>query len=681
MPDIVDWQQPPRRFLPRRLFVLVLAILAIVIFSSRTALSYYIDALWFGSLGYGDVFRKTLTLQWTVFAAFFAVTFLFLYGWFLALKRAYQSDLPEDFRIVIGGQPLRLPVARILHLLGLVLSLLIAVVTGASNVMEWPTFALYWYATRATGGAVDPIFGKQISFYLFALPAWQLITGWLLSLAVIACVIAFFFIFVTGSTRMPSGRRGMYTSRPWRGFSIAFGFLLLILAMRAYIARFERLFDEHTIFGGVTYTDAHVMLTGMLVVCAALVLGAAIAAINVVAVPRARWLAASVAPAAVCYLVLQIFGWYVSSFIVKPNELVRERPYIAYNIDLTRQAYGLDRLAQREFPAETTVEAADPANNQATLQNIRLWDWRALQDTLRQIQEIRTYYDFPDIDIDRYEINGTTRQVMLAARELNVDKLPESSRNWINEKLIYTHGYGITMNPVNGFAPEGLPTLILSNMPVQSTVRSIVVKRPEIYFGELTNTDVYVKTRQQEFNYPQGQTNNLTSYQGNGGIVLGGFFRRLLIASDRGDLTKLPFSDDVNRESRLLMRRNVRDRVAALAPFLTFDPDPYMVVGEDGRLFWMTDAYTTSEMYPYARHYQFGRDRINYLRNSVKVVIDAYDGATTFYVFDNADPIIAAYRVVFPGVFRDASTMPAGLRKHVRYPEQLLKMQATVYGV
>src|ERR1700720_3640699 len=592
MPEIVDWQQPPRRH--RRLFFLILAILAIVIFSSRTALSYYVDALWFGSLGYGDVFRKTLTLQWTVFAAFFAATFLFLYGWFLALRRAYQSDLPDEYRIVVGGQPLNLPVARILQLLGLGVSLVIAVVTGTSVMSEWPAFALYWYAPRTIGGPVDPIFGKAINFYLFALPAWQFIAGWLLTLGVIACLIASFFIFVTGSTRMLSGRRGRYISLPWRGFSIAFGFLLLILAMRSYIARFERLFDEHTIFSGATYTDAHVMLPGMLAVCAALVLGAGIATINVVAVPRARWLVAAVAPAAVCYVVLQIVGWYVSSFIVKPNELVRERPYITYNIDLTRQAYGLDRLAQREFPAQTTVEAADPANNQATLQNIRLWDWRALQDTLRQIQEIRTYYDFPDIDIDRYEINGTMRQVMLAPRELNVDKLPESSRNWINEKLIYTHGYGITMNPVNGFTSEGLPTLILSNMPIQSTVPSIAVKRPEIYFGELTNTDVYVKTRQQEFNYPQGASNNLTSYEGNGGILLGGFLRRMIIALDQGDLTKVPFSDDINAQSRLLMRRNVRDRVAALAPFLTYDLDPYIVIGEDGRLFWIMDAFTTS---------------------------------------------------------------------------------------
>jgi hypothetical protein len=374
-------------------------------------------------------------------------------------------------------------------------------------------------------------------------------------------------------------------------------------------------------------------------------------------------------------------AWYVSSFIVKPNELVREKPYIVYNTDLTRQSYGLNAVAQREFPAETTVEAADPANNQPTLQNIRLWDWRALQDTLRQIQEIRTYYDFPDIDIDRYVIDGTTREVMLAARELNVDKLPESSRNWINDKLIYTHGYGITMNPVNGFTPEGLPTLLLSNMPVQSTVRSLSVTRPEIYFGELTNTDVYVKTRQKEFNYPQGASNSLTSYEGNGGIVLGGFLRRIVIALDRDDLAKLPFSDDVNKDSRLLMRRNLRDRVTALAPFLTYDPDPYIVLGDDGRLSWIMDGFTVSDSYPYSSHYQLDSNLINYMRNSVKVVVDAYDGTTTFYVFDPEDPIIAAYRRIFPSLFKDASMMPPGLRKHVRYPELLLKLQAEVYGL
>ena len=682
MPESIDWPPPKHPAQQRRRrFVIIFVVLAAIVLGGRTALSYYVDVLWFGSLGYESVFWKTLGLQWGVFAAFTAATFVILYGVFLALKRAHLPDLPSGHTIYIGGRPLKLPVEPVLRLIALGVSLVIAAATGAGMMVEWPTLALFWYAPLATGQVADPIFGKPLNFFLFALPAWQLIAGWLLTLAVITCLLAVFFILITGGTRVLAGRLSRYVALPWRGLSITFAFLLLILAMRVYISRFELLLEDHTIFGGVTYTDAHVLLTGLLVVCVALVLGAAIAVVNAVRVPRGRWLIAAILPAAVCYIALQGVAWYVSSFIVKPNELVREKPYIVYNTELTRQAYGLNGVAQREFPAETTVEAADPANNQATLQNIRLWDWRALQDTLRQIQEIRTYYDFPDIDIDRYAIDGTTREVMLAARELNVDKLPESSRNWINDKLIYTHGYGITMNPVNGFTPEGLPTLLLSNMPVQSTVRSLSVTRPEIYFGELTNTDVYVKTRQKEFNYPQGASNSLTSYEGNGGIVLGGFLRRIVIALDRDDLAKLPFSDDVNKDSRLLMRRNLRDRVTALAPFLTYDPDPYIVLGDDGRLSWIMDGFTVSDSYPYSSHYQLDSNLINYMRNSVKVVVDAYDGTTTFYVFDPEDPIIAAYRRIFPALFKDASMMPPGLRKHVRYPELLLKLQAEVYGL
>ncbi|HXN25863.1 MAG TPA: UPF0182 family protein [Candidatus Acidoferrales bacterium] len=684
MPESIDWPpphprtQPPRR---RRRILLILAVFAIIFFGGRSALSYYVDVLWFRSLGYGNVFWKTLSLQWGVFTAFAVTTFLILFGSFLALKRAHLSDLPSGHTILIGGRQVKLPVEPVLRLIALGISLAIAAATGAGMMAEWQTLALFWFAPSATGSVVDPIFGKPLNFFLFALPAWQLVAGWLLTLAVITCLVAAFFVLITGGSRVLAGRLSRSVTLPWRGLSVTVVFLLLILAMRVYIGRFERLFDDHTIFGGVTYTDAHITLTGMLVVCVALVLGAVIALVNAVRVPRGRWLIGAILPAAVCYLGVQAVAWYVSSFVVKPNELVRERPYIVYNTDLTRQAYGLNRVAQREFPAETTVEAAEAANNQATLQNIRLWDWHALQDTLRQIQEIRTYYDFPDIDIDRYEIDGTTREVMLAARELNVDKLPESSRNWINEKLIYTHGYGITMNPVNGFTAEGLPTLILSNMPVQSTVRSLAVTRPEIYFGELTNTDVYVKTRQQEFNYPQGATNNLTSYEGNGGIALGGFLLRLIIALDQSDLAKLPFSDDVNKDSRLLMHRNIRDRISALAPFLTYDPDAYIVLGDDGRLSWVIDGYTVSDSYPYSTHYQLDGNPINHMRNSVKVVVDAYDGTTTFYVFDPDDPIIAAYRRIFPSLFKDAAMMPPGLRKHVRYPELLLKLQAEVYGL
>jgi hypothetical protein len=683
LPDTIDWPEltppSPRRSHHKLLFLI--AIVAVIVLCGRTVLSYWVDLLWFQSLGYGDVFWKSRGMEWGIFAGFFALTFLILFGMFSVLRRAHRDDLPSDHVIFIAGREVNLPLKPVLRLVSIGGSLVVALFAGGTVAAQWQTLALWWYAPSVTGSVIDPIFGRPLNFYLFVLPAWQLMIGWLLTLSVIACILAVVFLLVAGGARALKGSRGGSAVLSWRGLSISVAFLLLVVAMRVYVSRFERLFDHHTIFDGVTYTDAHVTITGLLVVSLALALGALIAAASGIFAPRGRWLVAAVVPAVICYAAVALIGWYVSSFLVKPNELVRERPYILHNIEMTRQAYALDRFQQREFPAETTVDATDPANNQATLQNIRLWDWHALQDTLRQIQEIRTYYDFPDIDIDRYQIDGSMRQVMLAARELDVEKLPESSRNWINEKLIYTHGYGITMNPVNGFTTEGLPTLLMSNMPVQSTTPSLNVTRPEIYFGERTNTDVYVKTRQQEFNYPQGDTNNLTFYQGTGGIELGGFLRRVLIAFDRGDVAKLPFSDDVNAQSRLLMKRTVRERVAALAPFLTFDQDPYIVLGDDGRLSWILDAFTQSDTYPYAHHYSANGQSINYMRNSVKVVVDAYDGTTTFYVFDNQDPILAAYRGIFPSLFKDASAMPQDLRKHVRYPELMLKLQAEVYGL
>lgn len=680
---------PPQRPQPRLgglLFIFVA--IAAVLIGGGTALSYYVDSLWFDSLGYGDVFWTTLNVQTVVFAIFAGLTFVVLYGSYLAIKPAHLSDITGG-PIMINGQPLRLPVEPVLRMLAPGLSALIALATGAGMGAQWPTLALYWYGRSGSlQGSVsqlaDPIFGRPVTFYLFTLPAWQVVTGWLLMLAVLVLVVAGFFAVISGGSRVFTRARLADEGAASRGLSLGFAAVLLLLAVRMYLGRFERVLEDHTIFSGVTYTEAHVTLTGMLFVAGALVLGAAMAVVKPpgsASENRLRWLGATIVPAALCYAVVTVLSWYVSSFIVRPNELVRETPYIAHNIRFTRQAFALDRITEQPFPAETSVEALDAANNQDTLQNIRLWDWRALQDTLRQIQAIRTYYDFPDIDIDRYEINGSVRQVMLAARELNADRLPESSRNWINEKLIYTHGYGATMNLANGFTPEGLPALLISNMPVRSAVPNLAVTRPEIYFGEVTNTDVYVRTGQQEFNYPQGEINTLTTYEGDGGIVLGGFLRRVLIALERGDVTRLPFSDDITAESRLLMRRNIRDRVARLAPFLTFDPDPYLVIDEAGRFLWILDGYTTSARFPYSRHYRFERGDINYLRNSVKAVVDAYDGTATFYVFDAEDPVVAAYRALFPSLFKDAQAMPPGQRKHVRYPELMLKMQAAAYGL
>jgi hypothetical protein len=680
MPETIDWPMGGKQQRPRLATYLFLAVVILIFIGSRTAISYWVDLLWFRSLGFATVFWKSFSLEWGTFAVFAALTFLILFGAFLVLRHSHAADLPDTHTIFLAGRPVELPVAKVLHVIAIIAALLISVATGFAMEAQWPTLALYWYAPH-TATLADPIFNRSLGFYLFTLPAWQMMAGWLLTLAVLVCVLSVFFLIAAGGGRALGGRLGGANSLPWRGVSIAAGFLLFALAIREYVGRFDLLFEEHTIFDGVTYTDAHITLVGMLFISVALALGAVIAIASGVIRPQARSLLGALAPAVVCYVVAGVAGWYVNTFIVKPNQLDKERPYIANNIAGTRHAYGLDNFAQQEFPAETTIAAVDPEHNQATLENIRLWDVNALQDTLRQVQEIRTYYDFPGIDIDRYKINGSLRQVMLAVRELNIDKLPDSSRNWINDKLIYTHGYGITMNPVNGFSPEGLPILYLSNMPVQSAVPGLSVTRPEIYFGELTDSDVYVKTHQQEFNYPQGQSNNLSSYEGTGGIEMGGFLRRALLAFDRGDLTKVPFSDDITADSRLLMRRNVVARVSTLAPFLTFDHDPYIVVGADGRLSWIIDGYTSSASYPYSAPSTLGNDSVNYIRNSVKAVVDAYDGTVTFYVFDNQDPILAAWRGIFPGLFKDESEMPAWLRAHVRYPETLLSLQADQYAL
>ena len=664
----------------RRARVGLLVGLGVLLVAAGTVASYTVDALWFESLGLGAVFWTRLDLQAAIFLVFALVTFFAVYGVFRALVPEALGPLIRN-SILINRQRLALPIDAIQKLIGVALSLAAAAVAGTSMMGRWSTLALFWEAPRSAS-LPDPIFDRPLDFYLFTLPALQLISGWLLSLSVLACLIAASFVLLSGGTRIWTQRQiAGAPVRLWRGLSISLGALFLMLAVRAYLGRYEYLFQDGTVFSGVTYTDAHVTLGGTLLICVALAAGAIVAWFAATSTPRPRMLVMAAVPVVVCYLLLAAVRWYVGGFIVAPNQLVRERPFIAHNIEMTRRAYALDRIETHPFPAETGIEAVEPANNQTTLGNIRLWDARALQDTLRQIQEIRTYYDFPDIDMDRYEIDGSVRQMMLAVRELNVDKLPQSSRNWINEKLIYTHGYGVTMNPVNGFTSEGLPTLILSNMPVQSTSPGLTVTRPEIYFGELTDTDVYVKTRQKEFNYPQGDANNLTSYQGSGGIRLGGWLRRTLIAFDRGDLAKLPFSDDVDSESRLLMRRKLSERVQEIAPFLRFDPDPYVVISADGRIYWLMDAFTTSDGYPYARRITVGGESINYIRNSVKVLIDAYTGQTTFFVFDTHDPVIAAYRKVFPSLFADAAAMPADLRKHVRYPELLLNVQAAVYGL
>jgi uncharacterized protein len=665
---------PPKRRRWRRWVIGLLVILFAVL--SRS-LSIFLSAAWFSSLGFSTVYWYIFKLKAGLFVAFGVITVAVLRLAFWLLERAFAKLPIEKRTIYVNKQPVQFSPERFLRPAAWIISALFGLFYAFAMKSEWQTFALYF--NQAPAPAVDPIFQKPLGFYLFSLPVYDLISGWAIVMAfVILCAAIGYSLLAAPQTLLKSAKLD-YARRPWATVSIALAVFLVFLAWRTYLSRFPYLWEDHQTFSGVTFTEANYLLPALTFVAIALLLAAVIALVNAFSKRSFRLsLLALAIPFAVYIIGVYLVPAYVTSFIVKPNELGREGPYIEHNITWTRRAFGLENVELRDFQADTSTEALDLPSNHATLENIRLWDWHALQDTLKQIQAIRTYYDFPDVDVDRYRV-GTVRQMMVAAREIDLGKLP--SLNWINEKLIYTHGYGVTVNTANEFTPEGMPRFIVSDMPIQSNSPELKVTRPEIYFGQETNSDVYVKTRQREFDFPQGDQNTYTSYQGTGGIPIGGRFRRMLLAWALGDLSKLPFSDDVNSESRVLIHRNIRELVNGVAPFLIYDNDPYIVVSNEGRLFWMLDAFTESSTYPYSRHHAVGDNNVNYIRNSVKVVIDAYNGTAHFYVFDPGDPLLATYRATFPSLFQDAAQMPADLRAHVRYPETLVRVQGEVYGL
>ena len=674
--DVID-VGPPRR---RRWRLWLLGGIIIVFLALTRLLSVYISALWFGSLGYSSVYWYVFKTKLALFAVFTALTALLLSATFLLFQRLFGASAFESRTIILNNQPVQFSPAKFIRPLGWIVSGFVGLIYGFKLKDNWREFALYWKQPATT--VHDPIFGKSLGFYLFSLPLYDALSSWLIGVTFIILIaaLAYSLLGLPQTVLKPSVRWS--SGAAFRAVCCALALFLLVLSWRTYLSRFPFLWEDHSTFSGVTYTDAHYTLPALLFVSIALIIAAIISLVNAFVARRFSLLLIALAIPFAVYLVgVVLIPSYVQSFIVKPNELDRETPYISHNIEWTRRGFGLENIESREFDPEASTAAIDLANNRETLENIRLWDWRALQDTLRQIQAIRTYYDFPDVDVDRYVTGGRTRQMMIAPREINDAKLPPQSQNWINERLIYTHGYGVTMNTANGFTPEGLPQFVLSNMPVQSSGPEIKVTRPEIYYGELTDRYVYVNTRQQEFDYPQGDANATTKYEGTGGIPIGNWGRRMALAWALGDLSKLPFSDDVTSEGRVLIRRTIRQIVNGVAPFLTYDKDPYIVVSNEGRLFWMIDAYTQSSYFPYSTHHDVGDNSINYIRNSVKTVIDAYNGSVHFYVFDNNDPLIAAYRQIFPELFLDASQMPADLRTHVRYPETLIRAQGEVYSL
>jgi uncharacterized protein len=674
--EVIDVGPPKRRRL--KIFIVIAA--GLLLLSLSRILSIYLSSLWFESLGYSSVYWYVLKTKIALFAASAVVTALLLSATFLLFQRLFGAYAFEKRTIILNNQPFQFSPAKVIRPLGWVIAALFGLIYGFKLKEHWRDFALYW--NQPSTNIHDPIFGKSVGFYLFSLPFYDLLSSWLLGVTfiILCAALAYSLLGLPQTVLKPTVRWS--SGAAFRALCVALALFLLVLSWRTYLSRFPFLWQDHPIFSGVTYTEANYTLPALLIVAVMLIIAAIILLVNAFAVRRFSLLLIALALPLVTYVIgVVLVPSYIQGFIVKPNELDRETPFISHNIEWTRRGFGLDQIELREFEAEPSIEALDLPNNRESLENIRLWDWRALQDTLRQIQAIRTYYDFPDVDVDRYVVGGKTRQTMNAPREINDEKLPASSRNWINERLIYTHGYGITMNTANGFTPEGLPQFMLSNMPVHSSAPEIKITRPEIYFGELTDRYVYVKTKQKEFDYPQGDTNTYTTYEGTGGIQIGNRLRRMLLAWSVGDLSKLPFSNDVTSESRVLINRNIREIVNGVAPFLTYDRDPYIIVSNEGRLFWMMDGYTESSYFPYSTHHEVAGDRLNYIRNSVKVVIDAYNGTAHFYVFDDKDPIIAAYRRIFPNLFRDRNQMPADLLAHVRYPETLVRAQGEVYSL
>ncbi|MDI6654621.1 MAG: UPF0182 family protein [Candidatus Hydrothermarchaeota archaeon] len=638
-------------------------VVALSLFAPALA-GFYTEYLWFVEVGYLSVFLTVLKSKFVLAAI--AAAFFFVFG-FLNFRLVLKNSL------AMRGEGSEFRFASLAFVLVLLFSLLM----GFSASTGWDVTLRY--LNQVPFGSADPIFNKDISFYFFTLPFYQFVLAVLffgvaaLTLIISGIYLLFGgFIVLEGRGEIPSTQMRFEMprfSKEAMAHLLALGSLILILKGFGYVLdRYSILYSARGAVYGAGYADVNIQLPFI----GALVVASFVAALGFLIAAKTQNIKFALGVALV--VVLSILSGFaqgiVQQYRVSPDEYNIEKPYLEHNIKFTRAAYDLDSIREIEFPANYDLTIEDINRNRLTIDNIRLWDWRPLKRTYVQVQLIRTYYDFSDVDIDRYSVNGEYRQVMLSGREINVKLLPE--RTWVNEHLVFTHGYGAAMSPVREVSKEGLPVFYIQDVPPKSEFFEIT--RPEIYFGELTENYVLVKTKTEEFDYPKGDENVYTTYQGSGGIELSSLTRKAAMAA-RFSTLKLFVSESITPESRIIFYRNIKDRVNNIAPFLSYDEDPYIVVS-DGRLFWIQDAYTVSDRYPYSEPY----NRINYIRNSVKVVIDAYDGETNFYVVDEKDPLIKVYMKIFPELFKPFSAMPQNLMEHVRYPEGLFSIQVAKYS-
>ncbi|MBN1993673.1 MAG: UPF0182 family protein [Anaerolineae bacterium] len=642
---------------------IVLILLAVVYLAMRFGVGLYTDFLWFQHLNLQSVF---LTGLWAKVGVGLAVAvpfaLVFLVNTLIARWQSVRNVLFFSEETAVAQKLV------LWAIWGATLFLTWLVGSAASG--NWLLFLRF--LRQQPFGLTDPILNMDVGFYLFSLPFYHFVQTWLIVVLFLSLIGAAAIYVLAQQNNLSEGRI-VVLPHVQLHLSILGAFIFLTFALGHWLDIFDLMYSARGVAFGPSYTDINVTMPALWVMVAVAVTASLLLLLNTLL----RRVALSL---------LAIFLWIVAGiiatgfvpgivqrYVVEPNELARETPYIENNIAFTSLAYGLDKVREQDFPTVEPLTQAALTENEATLRNIRLWDYRPLLQTYQQIQAIRLYYSFLDIDLDRYVINGELRQVALAARELDKNQL--QSPTWVTQKLQFTHGYGVVMNPIDQVTGEGLPQLWIKDLPPVSSV-DITVDRPEIYYGEAPDDYVFVKTTEREFNYPSGEQNVYANYQGAGGVVMDSSLKRLLFALRLAD-TNMLLSQEFTPESRVLLYRNIRDRVERIAPFLEYDHDPYLVIGPDGNLYWIQDAYTVSDRFPYSEPF----NQINYIRNSVKVVIDAYDGSLTFYVVDEADPLVKTYAVIFPQLFTSMQEMPEWVRAHLRYPEDLFNIQAGMYRI
>jgi uncharacterized membrane protein (UPF0182 family) len=651
-----------------------------LLFVVPSAVGYYTDWLWFRELGYDSVFLRTINAQFTVFIATFVAVFSYIY---LNMRLAGRTLVRPH--IVLGrgvdGQQIAFD-SRRLPRIALWIALIVALAIGLSGANDWLTWLSAFHAVPF--GDRDPLFGRDVGFYVFKLPVLQIVRQQAM-IATVLTLIGCGLLYVFSGSFVIESRYGVGlwprvrlipAARRHLGILVAIVFVLM--AWGAWLELPRMLLSPApataTVAFGASYTDVHAGFPFLRATFVVLLVGAGLAVWY--GFSRRTWpLGVAIALYFTVSIAGGIYAALLQRLIVTPNEQDREQKFIVHNIAATRRAYALDRVEERELMGDATLTPQDIIGNAGTIENVRLWDHQPLLQTFAQIQEIRTYYDFINVDNDRYTIDGKYRQVMLSARELNPESI--QNRSWVNERLFFTHGYGLTLGPVNQVTTQGLPVLYIRDLPPVSTV-NLRVDQPSIYFGELSNSYVLVRTRQPEFHYPRGEDNETTYYEGTGGVPIGGFLRRLMFAIKFAN-SDILVTGQLTPESRIMFHRRIADRVRILAPFLSFDSDPYPVVS-DGQIFWIQDAYTSTTNYPYSTPYSCPAGTCNYIRNSVKIVVDAFNGTTTMYLAEPEDPLALTIAKIFPGMLRPLAAMPADLRQHVRYPEDIFDIQSRAFA-